>query len=67
MEFETKDLGDSLTISFELVLPTLLGAFLGYKADEKMGTFPVAMVSGLFLGAAAGFFRVVGKFLKEKR
>jgi|GEM_PF-3422543 len=67
-----KDIGDSLTLGFEIVLPTLLGALLGYLLDRYFGTWPIIMIMGLFLGAALGFFMVVYKFVlgsdnKEKR
>jgi F0F1-type ATP synthase assembly protein I len=60
-----KEIGDSITLGFELVLPTLFGAFIGYYIDQRIGTFPVALIIGLFIGAAAGFWNVARKFLSE--
>ena len=60
-----KDIGDSLALGFELVIPALLGALLGYYLDAHLRSFPVALAAGLFLGAAAGFWNVARKFLSE--
>ncbi len=67
-----KEWGDALTLSYELVLPTLLGALIGYYIDQYFASFPLALAIGLFLGAAAGFYNVVRKYIipldkKEKR
>ena len=58
-----KDIGDSLTLGFELVLPTIFFAFLGYKVDGWFSSFPAGLVVGVFLGASLGFWSVVRKFL----
>ncbi|MBU1026375.1 MAG: AtpZ/AtpI family protein [Candidatus Margulisbacteria bacterium] len=68
----SKDIGDSLSLSFELVLPTIIGALLGYYIDRRLGSFPIVLIIGLFLGAAAGFWNVARKYIglssqKEKR
>ena len=60
-----KELGESLTLGFELVLPTVLGALVGYYLDCRLGSFPIAMAIGLFVGAAAGILNVARKFLTE--
>lgn len=67
-----KEIGDSLSMGFELVLPTLLGALLGYYIDKQLSSSPVALFFGVFLGAASGFWNVVRRYLsgpneKEKR
>ncbi|MFH1542791.1 MAG: AtpZ/AtpI family protein [bacterium] len=59
-----KELGDSLTLGFELVLPTLLCALIGWELDSRFGSAPFGLISGVFLGAVAGFWSVVRKFLK---
>jgi len=62
-----RELGESLTLGIELVVPTLLCAFLGYLADKNFGTFPVIMIIGVFLGAAGGFWNVVKRFIRGRR
>ena len=67
-----KDIGDSLTLGFELVIPTIIFALIGYYIDRHFATFPLVVIVGVFLGAGAGFYNVVRKFLakteeKEKR
>lgn len=39
----------------ELVVSTVVGAFLGYLLDSWLGTRPWIMVVGVLLGSAAGF------------
>jgi F0F1-type ATP synthase assembly protein I len=72
MKGRGSNIGDSLTLSFELVLPTILGAALGYYIDLRFSFAPIAMIVGVFIGAALGFINVVRKFKldsekKEKR
>lgn len=72
MDNWAKGLGDSLTLGFELVLPTVLGALLGYYIDQRFAWPDVAMIIGVFVGAALGFLNVVRKYIfdanqKEKR
>ncbi|MBI5399960.1 AtpZ/AtpI family protein [Candidatus Saganbacteria bacterium] len=61
-----RDAGESLTLSFELVLPALLAALLGYYLDSRFQSSPVCLAIGLFLGAAAGFWNVVRKIPPEE-
>ncbi|HEY5594757.1 MAG TPA: AtpZ/AtpI family protein [Nitrospiria bacterium] len=42
-------------IGVELVVTTVVGAFLGYLVDGWLGTRPWIMVVGVLLGAVAGF------------
>lgn len=67
-----KDIGDSVTLGFELVFPTLLGALAGFYLDRHFNSSPMALFIGVFLGAGAGLWNVVRRFLsdtekKEKR
>ena len=62
-----KDIGDSLTLGFELVLPTLLFALIGYYIDLYFSSSPVALFIGVFLGAGAGFWNVVRRYLKKEK
>jgi ATP synthase protein I len=45
----------AMRIGTELVVSTVVGAFLGYLADGWLGTRPWLMVFGVLLGAVAGF------------
>ncbi len=58
-----KDVGDSLTLGFELVLPTLFCALVGYFVDTKLSSFPIGLIIGVFAGAAAGFWNVVKRYI----
>ena len=58
-----KEVGNSLTLSFELVVPTLLCALVGYYADKYFHSAPIGVIIGLFLGGAAGFWNVVKRYL----
>jgi len=44
------------TISFEMVLPGLLG----YWVDQKLGTDPLFLVIGVVLGLIGGMWHLVG-------
>lgn len=57
------------TVSFQLAIPILLGVFGGRYLDERFGTQPWLMITGLFLGLAAGVVgvvRVVQSFFRER-
>ncbi len=45
----------AVRIGMELVVTTLVGAFLGYLIDRWLGTQPWFMILGVLFGAAAGF------------
>ncbi len=47
------------TISFQIAVPVLMGAFGGRYLDERLGTQPWLLIAGLFLGLAAGVAGVV--------
>jgi F0F1-type ATP synthase assembly protein I len=55
-------------IGISLLVTTLIGALGGHWIDGQLGTsFPVFMLIGFFLGAAAGtvmIIRLVTRFLK---
>ena len=49
-------------LGVELVLPMVLGSFVGHWLDGRLGTAPWLLLSGVVLGMAAGFllfFRTV--------
>jgi ATP synthase protein I len=47
------------TITFQLAVPVLMGAFGGRYIDERLGTSPWLMIAGLFLGLTAGVVGVI--------
>jgi ATP synthase protein I len=54
-------------IGLSLLVTTLVGALIGYWADNQLGTLPIFVVVGFLLGAGAGtlmIYRVVSRFLK---
>ena len=53
-----KGLSFAARLGMELVVATLVGAFLGYLLDRFLGTKPWLMVVGVVIGAIAGFLNV---------
>lgn len=56
-----------LTVGMVLVACIILGYLLGSWLDRRLGTGPWLLVTGVFLGTAAGFvglFRTVSRSLK---
>ena len=45
-------------IGVELVVTTVVGAFLGYLLDSWLGTRPWIMVAGMIFGSVAGFLNI---------
>jgi F0F1-type ATP synthase assembly protein I len=55
-------------IGLSLLVTTLLGVGVGYWADTQLGTIPVFVLVGFFVGAGAGalaIYRLVMRFLKS--
>jgi ATP synthase protein I len=55
-------------IGLSLLVTTLLGVGIGYWADTQLGTIPVFVLVGFFVGAGAGalaIYRLVMRFLKS--
>jgi ATP synthase protein I len=53
-------------IGISLLITTLAGVFVGYWADRQLGTLPVFVLIGFFIGAGAGtwiIYRLVSRFL----
>ncbi len=53
-------------IGLSLLVTTLAGVFVGYWADQQLGTLPVFVLIGFFIGAGAGtwiIYRLVSRFL----
>ena len=54
-------------IGISLLVTTLVGALIGYWADNQLGTLPIFVLVGFLLGAGAGtlmIYRLVSRFLK---
>ena len=54
-------------IGFTLLVTTLIGVLAGYWVDGQLGTHPVFLIVGFFVGAGAGtlmIYRLVSRFLK---
>lgn len=55
-------------IGFTLLVTTLAGVGVGYWADTQLGTIPVFVLVGFFVGAGAGalaIYRLIMRFLKS--
>ena len=54
-------------IGLSLLVTTLIGVLAGYWADGQLGTLPIFLIIGFFVGAGAGtlmIYRLVSRFLK---
>jgi F0F1-type ATP synthase assembly protein I len=54
-------------IGVSLLVTTLIGVLVGYSVDKQLGTLPVFLVIGFFVGAGAGtlmIIRLVSRFLR---
>ncbi|VAX30254.1 hypothetical protein MNBD_NITROSPINAE05-554 [hydrothermal vent metagenome] len=51
-------LGIAIRLGTEMTVATLLGAGIGYGADQFFGTKPWGIVAGVILGGAAGMLNV---------
>lgn len=55
-------------IGLSLLVTTLLGVGIGYWADTQLGTIPIFVLVGFFVGAGAGalaIYRLIMRFLKS--
>lgn len=55
-------------IGLSLLVTTLLGVGIGYWADTQLGTIPIFVLVGFFVGAGAGalaIYRLITRFLKS--
>ena len=55
-------------IGLSLLVTTLLGVGIGYWADTRLGTIPIFVLVGFFVGAGAGalmIYRLIMRFLKS--
>lgn len=53
-------------VGIELAVAVFIGAFLGYQGDRYFHTKPWLMVFGLFLGTAAGFYRIYRQYVEGR-
>lgn len=65
--FLGRELAQATSISIELVVPTVLGALVGYKIDSYLKSFPWFLVLGVILGGVSGFWTVYKLFVWEKK
>ncbi|MBI4051279.1 MAG: AtpZ/AtpI family protein [Elusimicrobia bacterium] len=54
-----------LGIGLQLTGAILMGFFVGYWLDKKLGTQPWCMLAGAALGMAAGFYNFIKESLEE--
>ena len=55
-------------VGMVLLVTTLAGVAAGYWADQRLGTLPIFVLVGFFVGAGIGTFgiyRLVTRFLKR--
>ncbi len=55
-------------IGLSLLVTTLVGVGIGYWADTRLGTIPIFVLVGFFVGAGAGtlmIYRLVMRFLES--
>lgn len=53
-------------IGLSLLVTTLVGVLVGYWADGQLGTLPIFVLIGFFIGAGSGawiIYRLVSRFL----
>ena len=54
-------------LGFEIVVPVLIGIFIGYRLDLWLETAPWLMVVGAFAGIALSFYSLFRRVLGERR
>ena len=58
---------DFAGVGLQFVLAILLFLFLGKWIDARLGTAPVFLIVGTFVGAAAGFYSMYRKVIDATR
>ena len=53
------------SLGLEIAVAVFLGAFIGYKIDEKFKSGPWGMTSGLVIGAIAGIWNAYKLAVKD--
>ena len=59
-----RQVGPYLSIGVEFAASILLCLFVGRWLDGRLGTYPVLMLIGALLGAAAGFYSFIRTVLR---
>ena len=54
------------SLGLELVVTVVLLTYGGYWLDDRLGTLPVFVLIGVFLGMAVGFYNVFRRVLPKK-
>ena len=54
------------SVGLELVIPVMLLTYGGYRLDGWLGTLPLFVIVGVFLGMAVGFTSVFRRILPRK-
>ncbi|MCX5726389.1 MAG: AtpZ/AtpI family protein [Candidatus Saganbacteria bacterium] len=55
-----------MSLGFEIAMPVLFGAGIGYWIDRQFGGRPWGMVVGVVIGAVAGFWNAYKFAVKIK-
>lgn len=55
------------TYIVRMTLPPLVGGFLGFRADERLGTGPLMLTIGVILGLILSIFALYRKLLGRGR
>jgi F0F1-type ATP synthase assembly protein I len=58
-----RELAEATAISVELVVPVILGVFVGYKLDQVLKTYPFCLIAGVVLGGISGLWTVYKVFV----
>lgn len=61
------DAGRYMGFGLQWALGTLLFLFLGWLVDRWLGTMPLFLILGTFIGAAAGFYSLYYHLVVEPR
>lgn len=62
----TRDISPYLGLGLQLAASILVFLFLGRWVDGKLGTYPLFMVIGAFIGAAGGMISFIRTVLKHE-
>ncbi len=63
----TRDISPYLGLGLQLAASILVFLFLGRWVDGKLGTYPVFMIIGAFIGGAGGMISFIRTVLKHEK